>query len=272
VYVSFRDELYWPWWRTLFTSNSSHLSVIEPAYYYRLFHDYGIAPPQPTVLTVYVNTTYQGILSTYYRNKTQLTSTDTTADKGDYDDDDDDDEGDRKVSYTERPSAGMDTADIEQIIQLLQSPTYQHTPRIVLDIRHVSLGCAYRGGPTAYNVPRSTQETVSSRQALMRWADSSVSSWNEPTDTGTITYSNRNKDHDDNKEAVECDRALTTDTESAPSTLSTAAVRKYYYLPLPALSERASEVFANEFQDTYRLCSRVLLPTIGNRSCFGKCK
>jgi hypothetical protein len=266
-----RDELYWPWWRTLFTSNSSHLSVIEPAYYYRLSHDYGIAPPQPTVLTFYVNTTYHGILSTYYRNKTQLTSTDTTTDKDD-DDDDDDDDGDRKVSYTERPSAGVDTADIEQIIRLLMSPTYQHTPRIVLDIRHVSLGCAYRGGPTAYNVPRSTQETVSSRQALMQWADSSVSSWNEPTDTGNITNSNRNKDHDDNKEAAECYRASTTDTESAPSTLSRAAVPKYYYLPLPALSERASEVFANEFQETYRLCSRVLLPTIGNRSCFGKCK
>ena len=258
----YRDEHYWPSWRTV-KQIIEEVQVVEPAYYYRLETNYYDAKdiPKPYVHTVDV--------STPPSNQQP-------------------EEGLHKLLYDPSPE---DNRAIDNIIKGILDADQNNgadTTRMVLEVKDSRLGSFFTGGPVL--IPRhlldddkevkevKEVETQRDRNAhikipLTAWASDSLSDWkaNDAFDKDGLYKAASPKIDDDYFEERKNDSVDLHKLELRKK----YTVAKYAYTPLPFVAPSHLPVHwvtKSEGRDPFGLCRTFLgnIPT--NRSCFDKCK
>ncbi len=270
----YRDEHYWPSWRTV-KQVIDEVTVIEPAYYYRLETDYQLHHtdiPKPYIHTIDLSSpTYMASSRAFAQAQTL---TDREVEVLNY------------LSYFD-PSSN-DNRAVDDIIQgILDADKNKNgvdTTRLVLEVKSLfsdKAGLNHQEANYASQLFSGQSVLVSKGDVfdirktipIAAWAYDSLSDWkaNDVGDGSSRTTTSTPTLDDD---YFEPDPSTKKDEQKAEIRRQ-LVVAKYAYMPLPFVAQGHVPphwVSKQEGFDPFGLCRTFLgnIPT--NRSCFDKCK
>ena len=146
---------------------------------------------------------------------------------------------------------------LARLVNELQTPELDASPRLVLDLEDSLLGPEFRFGRSPLSVARWAQDSVSA------WTPYASDNWTVPEPgSGVLPFRVASS-------------GLPDDQRSRPRNLygrSFAGISKVHYVPMPLLSPQATSLEAQTVLSQLRLCRTFMVPLHGNRTCFNTCK